>query len=76
MNKLIWLFVKKESRKKPIYKAYGNLRQLSKDEVIVINGKTLTENTLRTLLKGSNFYEDKNYRLQKLTVKRSIHIKN
>ena len=68
MNK-IWKFKDKTDAEPERY--YGNVRELVKAETIVINGKIKTENGVRYLIRENNRFENHDYLIEQVEVKRS-----
>ena len=64
----IWKFKDKKTGREAFY---GNLRELFKSEVVMIDGKIKTEYGIRYLVRNGNKYSDDSYIIEKVKVKRS-----
>ena len=68
MSNNVWQF---QDKKKSREAFYGNLRELCKNEPIIIKGKLKKEEGIRYLLRTSTEYSDENYLIKKVKIKRS-----
>tara|TARA_R110002049_G_scaffold309180_1_gene518114 strand:- start:9941 stop:10156 length:216 start_codon:yes stop_codon:yes gene_type:complete len=68
MTDHVWKFKDRKTQREAFY---GNLRELYKNETIIIGGRIKKEMGLRYLLRYTNTYSDENYIIQKVKVKRS-----
>jgi hypothetical protein len=68
MSDTVWQF---KDKKKSRESFYGNLRELCKNESIIIKGKLKKEEGIRYLIKTLGVYSDENYLIKKVKVKRS-----